>query len=185
MAFTSGVLVAASGVVLLAPVAEALPLVVRRLFGHENLREVFPLQLSPVLALLLWGIEMAGQVGGRWPLMWFDVARLALFTLTAVVVLACQWRGRVGLIESIAALSVAFTLLVITILWPWHLEVPVAVALIAAAPAWRAIGVLLTLLGLLSYFFTFAWAAVLLVVLAGALWIVRRSTASCPPTATA
>jgi hypothetical protein len=168
------VAVLASGVVLLAPLAEALPLVAHRLVAHENLREVFPLQLSPLLAALLWGIEKTGQVGGRWPLMWFDVIRLGLFALVTLVALICQWRGKIGLIESLCGLSVAFTLLLVTILWPWHLEVPVALALIAAAPAWSGLGVLLTLMALLSYFFTFVWATVLLVVLTIALWIVRR-----------
>lgn len=169
------VAVIASGAVLLAPLADAVPLLAHRLVGHENLRQVFPLQLSPLLAALLWGLEATGQVGGRWPLMWFDVIRAGTFVLATLVVLICQWRGRIGLIESLCGLSVAFSLLIITVLWPWHLEVPVALALVAATPAWRGLGVLLTLVGLLSYFFTFAWATLLLAVVAVALWIVRRA----------
>jgi hypothetical protein len=168
------VVVVASGTIFLAPLAEALPLVAQRLGAHENLRQVFPLQLSPLLAALLWGLEATGQVGGRWPLMWFDVIRLGLFALAALLVLILEWRGKLGLIESLCGLSVAFTLLVVTVLWPWHLEVPVALALIAVTPAWRGLGVLLTLMSLLSYFFTFVWATVLLAAVAAALWILRR-----------
>ena len=169
------VMTIASGVVLLAPLADAVPLVAHRLVAHENLRQVFPLQLSPLLAALMWGLEATGQVGGRWPLMWFDVVRVGAFALIALVLLISQWRGRIGLIESLCGLSVAFTLLLVTILWPWHLQVPVALALVAAAPAWRGLGVLLTLMGLLSYFFTFVWATLLLAALAIALWILQRS----------
>lgn len=165
-----------SGAVLLAPLAEALPLLAQRLAGHENLHQIFPLQLSPVLAALLWGLEATGQTGGRWPLMWFDVIRVGGFAFAALVLLICQWRGTTDLIGSLCGISVAFTLLIITILWPWHLEVPVTLALVAAAPAWRALGMLLTLMGLLSYFFTFVWATAVLVVLAVALWFVRRRT---------
>jgi hypothetical protein len=118
------VAVIAGGGLLLAPLAEAVPLVVQRLVAHENLRQVFPLQLSPVLAVLLWGLEATGQVGGRWPLMWFDVIRLGLFALSALLVLILQGRGKLGLIESLCGLSVAFTLLVVTVLWPWGREVP-------------------------------------------------------------
>jgi len=168
------VVVLASGALLLAPLGEALPLVAQRLGAHENLRQVFPLQLSPLLAALLWGLEATGQVGGGWPLMWFDVIRLGLFALAALLVLILQWRGKLGLIESLCGLSVAFTSLLVTVLWPWHLEVPVALALIAATPAWRGLGVLLTLMGLLSYFFTFVWATVSLAAVAAALWILRR-----------
>jgi len=168
--------VVVSGAVLLAPLAEALPLLAHRLAGHENLRQIFPLQLSPVLAALLWGLEVTGQTGGRWPLMWFDIVRVGTFAFAALVLLICQWRSAIDLIGALCGISAAFTLLIITILWPWHLEVPVALALVAAAPAWRTLGVLLTLMGLLSYFFTFVWATALLVVLAVALWIVHRLT---------
>jgi hypothetical protein len=170
------VAVIVTGAVLFAPLAEALPLLAHRLAAHENLREVFPLQLSPLLAVLLWGLQTTGEVGGRWPLMWFDVVRVGTFGLAALVLVICQWRGRIGLIESLCGLSVAFSLLIITILWPWHLEVPIALALVAAPPAWRGLGVLLTLMGLLSYFFTFLWATVLLGVLALVLRLMRRSS---------
>jgi len=172
-----------SGLVLFAPLAEALPLLVRRLVDHENLHQVFPLQLSPLLAVLLWGLETTGQVGGRWPLMWFDIVRAGAFALTVIVLLVWQWRGRIGLTESLCGLSAAFTLLLVTILWPWHLEVPVALALIATSPVWRGLGVFLTLMGLLSYFLTFVWSAVLLVLLAAALRILRwRSAVRSPQT---
>jgi len=174
------VTIAVSGVLLLAPLADAVPLVVHRLAGYENLREVFPLQLSPLLAALHWGLERAGVTGGPWTLTWFDAARGGAFALVAVIVLLLQMRGSVGLVESTCALSVAFTMLVITILWPWHLEVPVILGLVAGTPGWSALAVTLTLLGVLSYFFTFAWAAALLVVLAGALFILRRGWFSLP-----
>jgi len=169
------VIAIASGVVLLAPLADAVPLVAHRLVAHENLRQVFPLQLSPLLAVLMWGLETTGQAGGRWPLMWFDIVRVGAFAVITLVLLISQGRGRIALIESLCGLSVAFTLLLVTILWPWHLQVPVALALVAAGPAWRGLGVLLTLMGLLSYFFTFVWATVLLGVLVLSLWVLRRT----------
>jgi hypothetical protein len=162
-----------SGVVLLAPLADAIPVVARRLLSHENLREVFPLQLSPLLAMLSWALAHAGFAGPA-TLQWFDAIRLGAFALVVVVTLALQWRGALGVMESVCALSTGFTMLAVTVLWPWHLELPVAFGLVSPSPMWRGLAVLLTLLGVLSYFFTFTWAAALLLILGAAVRFLRR-----------
>ena len=46
-------------------------------------------------------------------------------------------------------------------------------ALLAGGAGFAALGVALTIVGLLSYFLTYVWASVLLAVAAAALWIVR------------
>ena len=162
------------GALLMAPLADAAPVLAQRLVGHENLRQIFPLLLSPVLAPLLWGLDALGLVGGRWDLAWFDSIRLGLFAIVVLAVLASQWRGRVDLVGALCVMALAFVMLVVTVLWPWHVQVPVVLALLAGTRRWQALGVALTLLALLSYFFTFVWAAALLVALAAAVWLVRR-----------
>jgi len=167
----------AAGVVLWVPLAEALPQIGRRLLSHENLRELFPLQLSPVLAVLLASLRTFGLTGTALGLRWFDLLRCGLFGLVVLGVLTLQGRGRLGLVEAVCALSVAFTQLIVSVLWPWHLVLPTAFALVAAGPAWHALAVILTLLGGLSYFFTFTWAAGLLAVLALTLTGLSRTRA--------
>ena len=163
------------GLVLFAPFLPSAPNVALRLLHHENLHRVFPLQLSPVLAPLLLGLDRAGLIGGAGGRYWFDVARFALFAAGAAAVLACQWRGLLSVVESMCLLSVAFTMLVVSVLWPWHLEVPIALALVAGRARWRWLGLALTVLALLSYFLTFEWAAALILPLAAALWAFRRT----------
>jgi hypothetical protein len=166
------VLIAVSGVVLFAPFADALPLVAQRLLAHENLRQIFPLQLSPPLAVLLRTVNACSL-----SLFWFDVLRLALFALIAVVVITCQWRSTISLAGAACLLSTAFVMLVVTVLWPWHLFVPVALALVAEGRPWQVVALVLTVLGLLSYFFTFVWAAIAIAAVAGSVGVLRSRKA--------
>jgi hypothetical protein len=69
-------------------------------------------------------------------------------------------------------------MLAVSILWPWHLEVPVALALLVERPAFQLLGLVLTLLALLSYFFTFWWSAVGIGVVGTALWVMRTVRAN-------
>ncbi len=164
---------AACGVVLLAPLADAVPAVLRGLVSHGNVWTIYPLLLSPVLAPLLWGLDALGLVGGRWGMAWFDGIRFALFAVVALAVFVSQWRGTLDFVGALCLLAVAFTMVLVAALLPWHLEAPVALALLAGGRRWQALGVTLTLLAMLSYVFTFVWAAALLVALAGALRLVR------------
>jgi hypothetical protein len=170
---SSAVIVAATGAILLAPLAEAVPGLAARLAAHENLRQVFPLQLSPLLRLLLEALNAAGAYGGGRGWLWFDVVRLSLFGLAAAATLTLQWRGRIDLVRSLFLLATAFTLFAVSVLWPWHLEVPVALALLADGRGFRLAGLALTLVALLSYFFTFAWAAAAIGLVAAALSALR------------
>jgi hypothetical protein len=166
-AFAVGVLF---GALLMAPFADATPLLLQRLMAHENIRTVFPLQLSPPLALLLWASTPTGASG----LLWFDAIRAVLFSLWLGAVLWLQWRGRITLVQSVCLLALDGAMFGLTILWPWHLMVPIAFALLAGTQAWISLALGLTLLGLLSYFFTFLWAAVALIIIAGALPLMRH-----------
>ena len=164
----------ATGALLLAPLAEAVPTLVHGLLGHGNVWKFYPTWLSPILAPLLWGLDALGLIGGRWDMAWFNGIRVALFGTCALTVLVAQWRGMMDLVGALCLLAVAFTMLLVAGLQPWHLEVPVVLALVAGTRRWQALGVVLTLVALLSYFFTFVWAAALLVGVATTVWLVRR-----------
>jgi hypothetical protein len=63
----------------------------------------------------------------------------------------------------------------VTVLWPWHLELPVFFALLAEGTVLPMLGVALTVVALTSYFLTFAWATVLVAVLAATVWGLRAA----------
>jgi hypothetical protein len=159
---------------LMAPLADGTPVLLGRLIGHENLRTVFPLQLSPPLAALLWVCQTTGLVDQGGNLFWFDSIRSVVFAATILAALGCQWRGVLTLVQSVCVLALALAMFALSILWPWHLLVPVAFALLSAARPWILLALALTCLGLLSYFFTFAWAAAALIFVAAAVVSVRR-----------
>ncbi len=162
------------GAVLMAPLAEAVPAVWRGLVGQPNVWTIYPMWLSPVLAPLLWGLDALGLVGGRWGMAWFDGIRLTLFAIAALAVVASQWRGGLDLVGALCLLAVALTMLLAAALQPWHVQLPVVFALAAGGRPWQTLAVVLTLVAILSYFFTWVWAAALLAVLASAVWVLRR-----------
>jgi len=165
--------VAAIGAVLLAPLLAGVPALAARLGGHEDLRDVLPLQMSPVLQVLYHALSAAGvyERGSGW--LWFDALRLALFGASAAAVLAQQARGRCDERQAICLLATAFTMLMFSVLWPWHLQMPALFALLSAGVAFEILGVALTGIALLSYFLTFTWAAASLGLAAAALWTMR------------
>jgi len=167
----------ASGVLFLSPLPGSLPSVIGQLMIPGAMRGVFPNELSPPLAALYWIEQAAGlfdtDLGGRI----FDVTRFALFGVAAVAIFIRQWRAAASfavVVEGCFLIGSAVFLFLITMLLPWHLLVIIAVGLITGREPFVLAAVGLTVLALLSYFLTFAVATVMLAVVVGTVWMMRR-----------
>jgi len=168
-----------SGVVLLSPLSGSLPAILGEWLHPQKMRGICPNELSPVLAALFWSFRAIGlfpsDLGG--PL--FDLSRLALFAAAAVLILTRQWRSAPlfpALLEGSFLIGLAAFMLLITQLWPWHLLTVVVLGILCDREPFVLTAVVLTVLGMLSYFLTFAIAAVALLLVVAALGVLRWST---------
>jgi hypothetical protein len=166
-----------SGAILLWPLPGALTAIVNGLLHPEKLRGIYPNELSPVLAALFWAFRALGLFDTDLGFRVFDLSRSALFAGAMTATLVRQWRAAPSfgaLVESCFLVGLAFFLLMVTQLWPWHLLSVIAFALLCGHEPFVVAAVGLTVLGLLSYFLTFAIATVMLVSTLGAVWVLRR-----------
>ncbi len=170
----------AIGFVLLAPLPHALPTIVHELLHPEKMRGIFPTELPPPLAVLFYLIRATGWFEVDFGYQLFDALRFGLFGIAVALICRRQWRDAASfgaLIEACALILLALCFLLITQLWPWHLLAPIALAIARGSAAWLVLAVVLTLLGLLSYFLTFGIATVLLAAVVSSVWVLRRARA--------
>ena len=165
------------GVIAVAPLPGALSAIVGEWTHPQKMSGIFPNELSPVLAALFWTLYGLGLFATDLGLEIFNWTRFGLFAVCAGAVALRQWRtmpGPATIAQGCFLIGLAAFMLLITQLWPWHLLVVVVLGILSAEEPFVLIAVLLTVLGLLSYFLTFAVAALLLILIAGALWLLRR-----------
>jgi MYXO-CTERM domain-containing protein len=176
-----------AGVIFLSPLPGSWPAVLRPLTQPAPMSGIYPAELSPPLAVLFWSLKAFGLFGTTWGLRLFDATRFALFVIAVALIFVRQWRAvpstarspeyqapLAALVESCCLLSCAFFLLLITMLLPWHLLTVVASAVLCAREPFLGLAAVLTVLALLSYFVTFAGAAVLMGLVLGAFWLMER-----------
>jgi hypothetical protein len=169
------------GAILLAPLSGALPAIVGGVLHPEKMRGIFPNELSPLLAALFWALRAAGAFTTDRGFRIFDLTRFALFGGALVAIYSRQWRAApsfAALTESCFLTGLAFFILLITQLWPWHLLTVIVLGILCGREPFVAAAVVLTVLALLSYFLTFAVATVMLGLVAGVLWAMRRISIS-------
>jgi hypothetical protein len=177
-AASGGAVAVLVGVITLLPLPDSFGPLLQGVLHPGALRGIFPNELSPPLALLFWGLDVAGSFDTDLGQRLFDAARFALFALTVTLTLWRQWRAApsfAALVESCCLLGSAFFLLLVTMLLPWHLLTVVALAVLRGRQPWLAWAVVLTVLALASYFLTFAVATLGAAVVAAAVWLLRRS----------
>jgi hypothetical protein len=180
LAVVCAAVVVVGGILALYWVPGAASVVAAELRNPLALSQIYPTELSPILAPWFWLLRATGVLETARGADVFHGGRLLLFAGAYLVIVVRQWRRPPSvalLIESAFLVSLAFTMLLITILWPWHLMVPVCLGLLTGRPAFVALAVGLTIAGLLSYFLTFAVATLGLVLVVGALAFLRRGQA--------
>ncbi|MGD0949344.1 MAG: hypothetical protein ABSA52_18190 [Candidatus Binatia bacterium] len=173
-----GAVTAIFGLVLLWPFPGSLLPAIDTLLHSGALRRIYPAELSPPLAALFWSLRASGLLNTDLGFHLFYAARIVLFGGTMVAIFIRQWRAATSLTaltESCCLVAAAFFLLLVTILPPWHLLLVVALAVISGREFFVLSAVVLTVLGLLSYFLTFAVATLMLGLILGALWLLRHS----------
>ena len=167
-----------AGIVLLATLpAGSLPAIVHTVLHPAAMRGIYPTELSPPLAVLYWGLSVIGWSETDVGMRAFDLARFGLFGIAIAAVIVHQWRRPRSftlLVESCFGVAVAFFLLLITMLLPWHLLVVVALGLVSGEERLILAAVAFTVLALLSYFVTFAIATLMGGLAVGAVWLLRR-----------
>lgn len=170
----AGVACGAAALVLLPGSAGA---IVQQLLRPAVVQGIFPHEISPVLAALFWPMHAAGLFAQPFGEAAFNALRFTLFGVVALVVLARQARAPQGLealLQSCVLLGVGFFALMVTMLLPWHLLSVVALGLLCERRGFVVAAAAISVLALLSYFLTFAVAALLFAAVAGALWLLRR-----------
>jgi hypothetical protein len=174
------ILIAALGVglgaLVLAPIPGSLPVIVAELLAPKQLSDIYPTELSPLLAPWFWILRASGAFEGGLGAPLFHGGRLLLFAGACLAVLIRQWRlppSPSGLVESVCLLALAFALLLITILWPWHLLIPITLGILSGHRVLLVVAAGITAVGLLSYMLTFAVAALGLGLVALALVLLR------------
>lgn len=168
---------AAAGFVLFAPFPGAFGHVLGAVANPEKLKGIFPTELSPPLALLFWGMRAAGAFDADYGFRLFDLIRIGLFLAAVVLAWLRQWRAAAGLaalVESCFLTGLAFFMLMITQLWPWHLLALIALGITRGQEPFVLAAVLLTLAGLLSYSLTFAWSALMMAAIVVSIGAMRR-----------
>jgi len=171
----AGVACGAAALALLPGSADA---IMQQLLHPAVVQGIYPHEISPVPAALFWPMRAVGLC--EWPLdaAAFDVARCTLFGVVALAVLARQARAPQGLealLQSGFLLGAGFFSLMVTMLFPWHLLTVVALGLLCERRGFVVAAAAISILALLSYFLTFAVAAVLFAAVGAALWLLRRS----------
>jgi hypothetical protein len=165
------------GGLFLLPLPGSMGAIIGEWLRPQKMRGIYPAELSPVLAGLFWSFRAVGLFERGVGFQLFDVIRFGLFGLATVAVLIRQWRAASplsALIDSCCLLGIAAFALLITQLWPWHLETVIALGLVSGREPYAGLAVLVTVLGLLSYFLTFGVATVGVIAIAGSLWVLRR-----------
>lgn len=134
--------------------------------------QIYPTELSPVLAPWFWLLQATGLLDTPYGMTVFNGGRVVLFAAACLAIVWRQWRLPAStplVLEGAFLMSFAFSMLLLTILWPWHLVLPVCLGLLTGNRVCIAIAIGLSLAGLLSYFLTLAIAALALVLIAGVL----------------
>lgn len=165
------------GAILLLPLPRSLPTVIDGLLHPVAMRGIYPTELSPPLAVVFWTLRVCHLFDTGAGFQIFDVARFGLFASVAGWSVVRQWRARPSLnalTESCFCVTAAFSFLLISMLFPWHLVTVITLGVMCARQPFVGIAAVLTVVAMLSYFLTFAVATALLGVLVGALWLVRR-----------
>jgi hypothetical protein len=166
------------GLLLLGPLPGSLPTVISGLLHPGAMRGIYPNELSPLLAAVFWPLRVVGLFETDLGFRLFDGIRVTLFAAAVIAILIRQWRAAPSfstLTESCCLLAAAFFLLLITMLLPWHLLTVIGLAVLCRREPFLLAGVVLTVLGLLSYFLTFAVATLMLGVIVATLWMLRHS----------
>jgi len=165
-----------TGVVSLAPLPGALPAVAGEWLHPQKMSGIYPFELSPVLAALFWSFRALGLFSGPLGYALFNASRFSLFGVAAALVLVRQWRSPpafAALVEACCLLGLAAFMLLITQLWPWHLVTVIVVGILCAREPFVLTAIVLTVLGMLSYYLTFAIAALALLLAVAALAALR------------
>ena len=152
--------------------------IAQQLLHPAVVQGIFPHEISPVLAALFWPMHATGLFALPIGATAFHLARGALFAIFALAVLVRQARAPEGLealLQSCFLLGAGFFALMVTMLFPWHLLSVVALGLLCERRAFVVAAAAISLLALLSYFLTFAVAALLFAAVAAALWLLRRA----------
>jgi hypothetical protein len=181
LAGLSAVVILVTGILSLYSVPGAAAVISGELRDPLALSQIYPTELSPLLAPWFWLLHATGLLDRAHGLELFHSGRVLLFAAVSLATVVRQWwqpPSLAVLIESSFLVSLAFTMFLVTILWPWHLMVPITLGLLTCRPAFVAVAVALTIAGLLSYFLTFAVATLGLVLIAGALTLLRRRRGS-------
>ena len=168
---------AVCGVLLLVPLHGAVPSIVAQFAHPEKMRGIFPNELSPPLAVLFWSLRAAGLFATDRGFDIFNGIRSAAFAAAISVTFIRQWRAAPSipaLLESCTLSGLAFFMLLITQLWPWHLLTVITMSILTGREPFIGLGVVLSILALLSNFVTFAVATLMFGAVAGALWLMRR-----------
>jgi len=169
------------GALALWPLPGSVAAVASGLLAPRALQGLYPNELSPVLAPLFWGLDWAGGFAAGWGTGAFNVVRGLVFVAAAAVITGRQWRAGpslASLLEACCLWAAAFVLLVMTMLLPWHLLIVIVLAVLCGREPYLAFAVVLTVLGLASYFLTFGFATLALAIAAAALWALRRGRAA-------
>lgn len=171
------VTVAAVGLATLWPLPGSLGVVVAGWLAPRALQGIYPNELSPVLAPLFWALNAVGAFDSTWGTWLFDVTRAVTFVTAGVAITYRQWRSGPSmqtLTEACCLWATAFVLLVLTMLLPWHLLIAIVLAVLCGREPFLGVAVVLTVLGLASYFLTFGVATVGIALVAGAVWGLRH-----------
>jgi hypothetical protein len=164
------------GLVALSVLPGSLPTIVAEWLHPQKMRGIYPNELSPVLALLFWSLRALGLFATDLGFDLFNLSRFALFGAAAVFVAIRQWRtapSLIALTQGCFLIGLASFMLLITQLWPWHLLTVIALGVVSAEQPFVLTTVALTVLGMLSYFLTFAVATVLVCLVTAAVWLMR------------
>lgn len=165
------------GVLSLWPLPGPAGAVLSNWFAPKALQGIYPNELSPLLAPLFWGLNWAGAFESVWGAWTFDVMRWSAFAAAAAAITWRQWRAGPSvesMLEAGCLWAAAFVLLVLTMLLPWHLLMVIVPAVLCGREPFIGFAVVLTVLGLASYFLTFAVATLALALIAAGLWALRR-----------
>jgi hypothetical protein len=176
-AVVGAVAITVVGVVALSPLPGSLPTIVGEWLHPQKMRGIYPNELSPVLAAVFWSFRALGLFATDLGFRLFDLSRFALFGAAAVAVVIRQWRTApsvAALTQGCCLIGLAAFMLLITQLWPWHLLTVIALGIVSGEEPFVIAAMALTVLGMLSYFLTFAVATVLLALVVAALWLLRR-----------
>jgi hypothetical protein len=156
----------------------ALPMLAR-VAGFQNVRLLAPTELPPPLWLLFQVARVLGVFKSASGQALFDGTRVLLFAGGLGWVL---WRRRgtpynplLFVEDTLLSLLLFFGFLV-TMLWPWHLVPIIGLAIASGRRVLERAAATLHAIALLSYFLTFAVAAILCAAIYTALAILRRES---------